>query len=150
MKAKRKMSEEGVDATHRAPRAVSRTRQMGDADKSARTVVKCGRCYKARRITSEKAPFWSSPPPLWLLENLWLLKSYSLCQKCIDHNVRRRRLGAGGCGLREVASARNRASVETDCAGRPTSSDKGSCEADELFGADGDARCEDGTVSVHV
>jgi hypothetical protein len=94
--AMRRSTEKKVDATHRAPRAVSRARRKGDTDKSVRTVMKCGHCYKARRISSDDAPSWSSPPPLWLLENLWLLKSYSLCQKCIEKGARIEVCSEGG------------------------------------------------------
>jgi hypothetical protein len=83
-------------AARRAPRAVSKARRMGDADTSKRRVEKCDYCRKGTRIRDVKTVSWSSPPPLWLTENPWLLENYSRCRECIEKGVRIEGCAEGG------------------------------------------------------
>ena len=55
---------------------------------AAQMAVSCSECCEAGKILSEGVPPLSSAPPLWLMENPWLLEIQPLCADCIEAGAR--------------------------------------------------------------
>lgn len=88
MEARRKMDEDEKDR-----RYVARIERKALA---ARMAVRCGECGEAGKILSEGVPHLASPPPLWAVENEWLLQTNPLCSDCVEDGARVALCSEGG------------------------------------------------------
>lgn len=76
---KRKTEEEKEEAAYRRSEQRARAAQLAE---------KCSACGKAGKIPYSGVPDLSSPPPLWLVENPWLVDDEPLCPDCIEAGAR--------------------------------------------------------------
>lgn len=75
MKARRKMSKEEKDRRYMA--------RIERKALAAQMAVCCSSCDEAGKILNTGVPTLRSAPPLWVVENEWLLDCHPLCAKCI-------------------------------------------------------------------
>jgi hypothetical protein len=80
MKARRKMSKDEKDRRYMA--------RIERKALAAQMAVCCSSCGKAGKILSRGVPPLLSAPPLWLMENPWLLEIEPLCAGCIEAGAR--------------------------------------------------------------
>jgi hypothetical protein len=88
MKAKREMSEDEKDRRH-----VARIERKALA---AQMAVECVECGEAGKISNQGVPTLPSAPPLWIVENEWLLQTNPLCSDCVEDGARVALCSEGG------------------------------------------------------
>jgi hypothetical protein len=76
---KRKTEEEKEEAAYR------RSEQRAHA---AQLAEKCSECGEAGKLPYSGVPALNSSPPLWLVENSWLVDEQPLCSDCIEAGAR--------------------------------------------------------------
>lgn len=62
--------------------------RIGRMALAAQMAVECVECGEAGKISSQGVPPLTSAPPLWIVENEWLLESFPFCADCIEAGAR--------------------------------------------------------------
>ena len=74
--------------TNKADKEEARWRRIEEKALAAQLAVECVECGEAGKILSQGVPPLTSAPPLWLVENEWLLEANPLCANCIAAGAR--------------------------------------------------------------